>query len=88
MITTFRITHFDKDQKPKRLQISYNEPYTSDKGYLKDGNVIVSIFSDNQKTGFQLSTGDVADIISALSDLRKEILQKSKKIMLDMGKVK
>lgn len=81
----FEKTHFDADKKPKRLQVSVNEPFKSEKGYLREGNVIISILSDENKIGFQLSTGDTADLISSLSDIRKELLAKTKKIMLDLS---
>lgn len=85
MKNIFQLTHFDSNKKPKRLSVSYNSPYTNEKGYLKDSNIVLSIFSDGNKTGFQLSTGDTADLISSLSDIRKELLSQTKKIMLALS---
>ena len=86
MKKAMQFTHFDLNRKPKRLSVSFNEPFTNEKGYLKDGNIVLTIFSDETKTGFQLSTGDTADLISSLSDIRKELLAKTKKMMLDLSR--
>ena len=75
----FSRTHFDRDKQPKTLTISYNDP-TSDQYGVKDGNIILSIYSKENNTGFLLSTGDIGDMIEVLTIIRKNLISKGLKI--------
>ena len=74
MKKVFEKVHFDKDKKPKRLQISFNSPTKTERGYLKEGDVVLTVFSKDATAGFLLTTGDVADLINALETIRRELL--------------
>lgn len=78
-------THFDRESRPKSLQISFNSPEPPDSyGNIKEGNIILTILAKDNTQGFQLSTGDTADLIEILSTVRKSLINESIKLMKEV----
>ena len=76
MIKIFSRVHFDRNNQPKTLQISFNAPEKDNYG-IKEGNIIISVLSKESSTGFSLSTGDAADVIDILTTIRRSLIKES-----------
>lgn len=60
MRRVLRLAHFDKNKKPKTLELSYDSPSTNDKGFTEEGSLLLSIQGDDHKAYFQLSVAEAA----------------------------
>lgn len=47
---------------------------------VKEGSIVLSILSKENSQGFQLSTGDIADLIDVLTLVRKNLINKAMKM--------
>lgn len=72
--------HFDKNKRPKSFIVNYNLPEMDNYNSVKEGSIVISIVSKENSQGFQLSTGDVADLIDVLTLVRKNLINKSMKM--------
>lgn len=86
LIKAWNRTHFDRDNKPKSLQISYNEPEPDAYNNIKEGSIILTILAKDNTQGFQLSTGDVGDFIDVLNSVRRSLINESIKLMKEVEK--
>jgi hypothetical protein len=60
MRKALRLAHFDKNKKPKVLELGFDEVVKNSKGYPEEGTLLISIQSENSKAFFQLSTAEAA----------------------------
>ena len=60
MRRVLRLAHFDKNKKPKTLELHFDLPTTNEKGYVDEGSLLLSIQGDDHKAYFQLSVAEAA----------------------------
>lgn len=72
--------HVDKNKRAKSFIVSYNLPEMDNYNSVKEGSVVISILSKENSQGFQLSTGDIADLIDVLTLVRKNLINKAVKM--------
>ena len=60
MNRVLRLTHFDKNKKAKSLELAFDEPKLNENGYPEEGNLLISIQSEDTKAYFQLSVAEAS----------------------------
>ena len=72
MKRVLRIPRYNKEGKPKTLELLVDSPIINDKGFPQEGKLLLVIDDGKNRVGFQLSTAEAALLYQRLSYVLNE----------------